>query len=413
MAYIGANTNYKILTNTDIGAGLVTVEYLLDTYPSLANSFKTAGLWVWGENSSGQLGTNDLTHYSSPVQTVAGGTNWKQVSASSSTISGIKTDGTLWSWGLGSLGCLGDNTTTSKSSPVQTVAGGTNWKQVSTGFSISIVNANYQAAIKTDGTLWTWGANLLGALGDNTTTSKSSPVQTVSAGTNWKQISTGTGFMLAVKTDGTLWAWGNNTIGQLGDNSIIHRSSPVQTVAGGTNWKYVSAGDNVSAAIKTDGTLWLWGMNSQGELGDNTTTSKSSPVQTVSAGTNWKQVAVGTPIVAAIKTDGTLWTWGNNTYGQLGDNTTTSRSSPVQTVAAGTNWKQVSTGLFATAAIKNDGSLWTWGLNGPGAYGQLGTNDSAHRSSPVQTVSGGGNWRQVSFGRYKVATIRDDSVDPF
>jgi len=211
----------------------------------------------------------------------------------------------------------------------------------------------HTAAIKTDGTLWTWGGDSnSGSLGDNTAVSKSSPVQTVAGGTNWKQVSSGFIHTAAIKTDGTLWLWGNNIgYGALGDNTIVRKSSPVQTVAGGTNWKQVSSGWHNTAAIKTNGTLWSWGIGSDGQLGDNTAVSKSSPVQTVAGGTNWKQVSIGVYQTAATKTDGTLWMWGLNSNGQLGDNTTVKKSSPIQTVAGGTNWKQVSSGSDQTAAI--------------------------------------------------------------
>ena len=204
------------------------------------------------------------------------------------------------------------------------------------------------------GSLWNWGHNSYGGLADNSITHKSSPVQTIAGGTNWKQIAAGFWFGSAIKTDGTLWLWGRNTYGQLGDNTRTHRSSPVQTVAGGTNWKLVVGGGYQAMAIKTNGTLWTWGRNLDGQLGDNTGgtgTHKSSPVQTIAGGTNWKLVTAGSYHVAAIKTDGTLWTWGNNVLGNLGDNTITHRSSPIQTVAGGTNWKQVVCKGFHISAI--------------------------------------------------------------
>jgi alpha-tubulin suppressor-like RCC1 family protein len=350
--------------------------------------FSEGNLWLWGENLGGQLGANDRTSRSSPIQTVAGGTNWKQVVGGAA---GIKTDGTLWMWGYNNYGQLGTNDTTPRSSPVQTVAGGTNWKQATQ------LGNSHAAAIKTDGTLWVWGLNTSGQLGVNDITNRSSPVQTVAGGTNWKQVSCNL-HTVAIKTDGTLWTWGRNTYGQLGTNDITDRSSPVQTVAGGTLWKQaivggVAASGQCVAAIKTDGTLWLWGSNANGQLGTNDITDRSSPVQTVAGGTNWKQVSAGGTAVAAIKTDGTLWVWGDNTYGQLGTNDITHRSSPVQTVAGGTNWKQVSAGAYHMVAIKTDGTMWTWGRND---YGQLGTNNTTYRSSPVQTVAGGTNWKQAT-----------------
>lgn len=371
-----------------------TVDF--EDYYVRADYFRSGNLWAWGRNSYGQLGDNTVTSRSSPVQTITWGSNWKQVSSGYHTAA-IKTDGTLWSWGLGTNGQLGDNTVVSKSSPVQTVAGGTNWKQVACfGSSTS--------AIKTDGTLWVWGYNLYGELGDNTSTTKrSSPVQTVAFGTNWFQVSVGQNHIAAIKTDGTLWLWGNNAYGQLGDNTTTKRSSPVQTIAFGTNWKQVAC-NNHTIAIKTDGTLWCWGDNNNGRLGDNTVTKRSSPVQTVAFGTDWKQVSCGNYHTAAIKVDGTLWCWGINNNGCLGDNTNKQRSSPVQTIALGSNWKQVACGYPHTAAIKTDGTLWCWGSN---AYGRLGDNTATlNRSSPVQTIMFGTSWSKINCGRQFTVAIQ-------
>jgi alpha-tubulin suppressor-like RCC1 family protein len=385
------------INGVDVVTGLVSKSTLFDLYPSLSNVIASPALWTWGNNSYGQLGDNTGVNKSSPVQTIAGSTNWKQVDGGYLHTTAIKTDGTLWGCGYNRYGQLGDNTGVNKSSPVQTIAGGTNWKQVSSG-------AYTAAGIKTDGTLWSWGNNSFGNLGDNTVSHRSSPVQTIAGGTNWKQVSSGYYHTAAIKTDGTIWSWGNNRYGNLGDNTIVNKSSPVQTVAGGTNWKQVSGGDTVTTAIKTDGTLWNWGFNGNGQLGDNTIVHKSSPVQTIAGGTNWKQVLHA----SAIKTDGTLWKWGLNNYGQLGDNTIVDKSSPVQTIAGGTNWKQVGGGYFHTTAIKTDGTLWTWGLN---AYGNLGDNTIAHKSSPIQTIAGGTNWKQVAGGYHHTVTIAEDDIN--
>jgi len=358
--------------------------------PAIIDQFaKTGSLWSWGYNYNGQLGDGTNSGVSVPIQ--ISGTIWKQISRGYDGQAGIKTDGTLWTWGRGDLGSLGDNTLVDKSSPVQTVAGGTNWKQVSVGVQFS-------HAIKTDGTLWTWGRNDYGSLGDGTETRRSSPVQI--AGTTWKQVSNGNRFAAAIKTDGTLWGWGRNDYGQLGDGTTTNRSSPVQIA--GTTWKIVSCGNYHAAAIKTDGTLWGWGENVHGQLGDNTTTYRSSPVQTASGGTNWKQVTITDISTAAIKTDGTLWTWGGNVnYGILGDGTTVGKSTPVQ--IAGTTWSKVSVGTgYAMAAIKTDGTLWTWGGN---YGGNLGDGTTSNKSSPVQTVASGTNWKQVTVGQSGMSAI--------
>ena len=378
----------------DLKTAFVSDAWLLDQF--VGNT-----LFNWGGNSYGGLGDNTTASKSNPVQTVTGGINWKQVTVGQNHTAAIKTDGTLWCWGQGDNGQLGDNTITHRSSPVQTTAFGTDWKQISSC-------ANSTSAIKTNGTLWTWGQNNQGQLGDNTAVRKSSPVQTIAFGTNWKQVSTGYWQTAAIKTDGTLWMWGRGAEGQLGDNIAIERSSPVQTVTFGTNWKQVSSGFwFFTAATKTDGTLWMWGNNGDGQLGDNTITLRSSPVQTITRGTNWKQVSCGSYHTTAIKNDGTLWVWGKNSYGQLGDNTIVSKSSPVQTISFGNNWKSVACGFYYTAAIKTDGTLWAWGAN---YSGNLGDNTTAHRSSPVQTTAYGTNWKQVSCGYGQTAAVTNGDL---
>ena len=396
-----------IQTSTPVEKKYIDKSILFDLYPSLSEQVKAPALWACGYNGSGQLGDNTYAKKSSPVQTVAGGTNWKQAACGYSFNAVIKTDGTLWTWGNSQWGQLGQNSVNVyNSSPAQTVCGGNNWKSVS-------ANQHHWAAIKTDGTLWVCGSNDVGQLGDNNVVTKSSPVQTICGGTNWKQTACGNKTTLAIKTDGTLWTWGQNNGGQLGDNTTIHKSSPVQTVAGGTNWKQVASGSDSSLAIKTDGTLWLWGFNTDGTLGDNTSISKSSPVQTVSGGTNWKYASCGYGYHnMAIKTDGTLWTWGFNNQGQLGDGTFTKRSSPVQTIAGGTNWKSLSFGGKFSAGIKTDGTLWTWGTPWDGQLGDNGYAETYLQNfqlSPAQTVMGGTNWKQVACGYAYFLGIAEDN----
>jgi alpha-tubulin suppressor-like RCC1 family protein len=305
-------------------------------------------LWTWGFNDVGQLGNNTSSQSNTPVTTFSGGTNWSQISAGNNHSLAIKTDGTLWSWGNNSNGQLGDNTITNKLTPITTFAGGNNWKQSSCG-------RGHSSVIKTDGTLWIWGNNSQAQLGINdggTTTNRTTPVTTFAGGTNWKQVSCGNLFTAAIKTDGTLWTWGRNDSGQLGINSTSNASTPVTTFAGGTNWNEVSCGFSFASAIKTDGTLWIWGSNIRAHLGVNDITDRLTPITTFSGGTNWKQVSCGPEfLVSAIKTDGTLWVWGNNVVGMLGVNDTTNRLTPVTTFAGGTNWKQSSGGFPFVAAV--------------------------------------------------------------
>lgn len=359
-------------------------------------------LWMWGYNTDGELGDNSVTHRSSPVQTVAFGSNWLKLGLGGFHTGCIKRDNTLWLWGLNANGQIGDNSATNRSSPVQVLTWAENWSIPSNDES------SISACIKTDGTLWVWGQNDRGQLGDNTVASKSSPIQTVAGGNNWSSVATGYKKTYGLKTDGTLWGWGNNQNGDMGDNTVVYKSSPVQTVAGGTNWSSIAASSFSAGGLKTDGTLWIWGGNGSGEIGDNTTAGRSSPVQTVTFATDWAKFAMGGSHVAAIKKNGTLWCWGSNFYGQLGDNTVTSRSSPVETVTGGNNWIQVACGSNHTVGLKTDGTLWVWGYN---QFGSLGDNTLTHRSSPVQTVAGGTNWKSIAAKRGNTtAAIKTDNT---
>ena len=393
MATLGFTDNDGV----DLGNKFVTKEYVMDWYPDLVPNMLTPQLRTWGNDGYGRLGNNIPGNKSSPTTTAGGGTNWKQVAIGRTHGAAIKTNGTLWAWGYNSSGPVGDNTQFTRNSPVTTAGGGTNWKQVACGY-------RHTAAVKTDGTLWLCGYNNSGQLGINVVNARSSPVTTITGGTNWKQVACGSLLTAAVKTDGTLWTWGYNAYGQLGDNTTGNKSSPVTTITGGTNWKQVACGSDHAAAIKTDGTLWSWGSNLYGAIGDNTTVDKSSPVTTIAGGTNWKQVACGERYTAAIKTDGTLWSWGAGSSGKLGDNTAGNKSSPVTTIAGGTNWKQVACGTKHTAAVKTDGTLWAWGND---SYGELGDNTAVNKASPVTTIAGGTNWKQVACGYNFTAAISE------
>lgn len=347
------------------------------------------GLYSWGQNFDGQLGQNNTVDKSSPVK-VGSLTPWSLVSSGYSTAA-IKTDGTLWTWGKNNYGQLGQNDTIFRSSPVQ-VGALTDWSKVS-------ISTRFCVAIKTNGTLWSWGQNSRGQLGLNNITNRSSPVQ-VGALTDWSKVSVGSLSCAAIKTNGTLWTWGFNNQGQLGQNTsyTIDRSSPVQ-VGALTDWSTASMADGYfCVATKTTGTLFTWGGNFDGQLGNNeggSYTQRSSPIQ-VGALTTWSKVSGGQSTCASIKTDGTLWAWGGANYGQLGNNNRIKRSSPVQ-IGALTDWSQIATAEEHCISIKTDGTLWVWGGNG---NGQLGQNNTISRSSPVQ-VGSFATWSTLGENRKK------------
>lgn len=355
-------------------------------------------LWAWGDNSNGRghLGLGDEIDRSSPVQ-VGSDVDWAQIASSSKHTHAIKTDGTLWGWGAANDGKLGMGALTSHSSPVQ-VGALTDWSQVAAASSDS-------AAIKTDGTLWTWGSNNHGQLGQGNVIYISSPVQ-VGALTDWSQVAGFAKNFAAIKTDGTLWTWGRNNKGQLGlgTPTAQNESSPVQ-VGALTNWATVSVGQEHVIATKTDGTLWFFGGDGNGKGGQGTNqVHASSPVQ-VGALTDWSTAVAHQRFTAATKTDGTLWTWGDDMHGGLGneqDAGTYGRSSPVQ-VGALTNWSAVIQSGYAAdggLALKTDGTLWVWG---EGASGRLGNSSIVNTSSPIQvgsltTWGGAGGGGLATFG---------------
>ena len=348
--------------------------------------------WAWGFNEKGQLGQQNKTDYSSPVQ-VGSDATWADIGDMGYQVAmALKQDGSFWTWGSGSYGQLGHNNKTDYSSPKQVP--GTTWATFRAGHSSS-------TATKTDGTLWIWGRNIHGLLGLNDQAHRSSPTQI--PGTTWSATYPPSGtasnqhINTAIKTDGTLWAWGYNTYGQLCQNDRVARSSPVQIP--GSGWlKNATSQNGANGAIKTDGTLWTWGRNRYGSIGDNTqyNQSKSEPVQV--PGNTWKNMACGTYQTVATKTDGTLWIWGDNRNGALAQNNagTQHKSSPVQ--IPGTTWDDVSAGQHFVGATKTDGTLWVWGENDGGHLGQ---NNLTDYSSPVQIP--GTTWAKAPrFGSYNL-----------
>ena len=356
----------------------------------------TFTLFSWGQNQDGALGLNDNVKRSSPTQLT--GTNWNTFSSSSfgygsQSVFSKKSDGSLWSWGAGTYGSGGRNSTTQVSKPIQ----------IGTDITWAWVWSSYQNgyATKTDGTLWGWGGNGDGQLGLNTrgdSTRTSSPVQ-IGTSTDWSTanncIGGARGAIGAIKTDGTLWTWGENNNGELGHNQKeVKYSSPTQLP--GTTWRTVTGGRDALFATKTDGTLWSWGGLFHGGLGHNQGGSSplgyySSPTQ-VGTDTTWRSLVSSSyqGHTLASKTDGTLWCWGGAGRGCTGHNDEIQRSSPTQ-IGTGTDWSNDSClSRYSGAAIKTDGTLYAWGSN---TYGRLGQNNTIQRSSPTQIP---GTWSRIT-----------------
>lgn len=252
----------------------------------------------------------------------------------------------------------------------------------------------HSLAVKTDGTLWAWGFDEYGQLGY--WDAPYHPWSPGMVGTGFASVAAGHEHTVALKTDGTVWAWGWNAYGQIGDGTMdVPSARPVQV---GTDFASVAAGYAHTVAVKLDGTLWAWGLGVDGQIGDGTDTSRPFPVR---IGTGFVSADAGLVHTVAVKADGTLWAWGGNEGGELGDGTLTSRNSPVQ---IGTGFRSVAAGYYHTLAVQTDGTLWAWGANG---YGELGDGTNIDRISPVRIGAG---FSSVAVGEYSSLAVKTDGT---
>jgi uncharacterized repeat protein (TIGR02543 family) len=353
-------------------------------------------LYTWGGNGDGQLGDGTQQNKSTPTH-IGTAEDWTTVSAGGMHTVALKSTGSLWTWGSNSYGQLGDGTSEStKDSPVH-IGSDYDWAAIETG-------GYHTVALKTDGSLWAWGCNNIGQLGDGTTENKNVPTQ-IAAGSTWIAVSAGRQHTVAIKSDGSLWAWGANSNGELGDGSTDFKKVPTQIST--EQWALVSAGTSFTVALKADGSLWTWGRNHVGQLGDGTVVDKNVPTR-VGADT-WLAAAAGDNHVVAIKSGGSLWAWGGNEYGELGtgsyDSVVDPSAHPVPTqIGTDTDWISVTTSYAHNAAFRTDGSLWLWGLNGTG---QLGDGTSGNGAVSPQRLDGTGTWLTVSCGGSHTAAVME------
>ncbi len=326
---------------------------------------------TWGKNFSGQLGNGT---YSPGVYTptmVDGLTDVIAAAAGKEHSVILKNDGTVWAWGLNSSGQLGSETWDNSSIPVK-VSGLSNVVAITSG-------ANFSTALKNDSTVWAWGANDFGQLGDLTFNNSNIPVKAkgLSFFTRGTSISGGNMHSIAIANDSTVWTWGNNNAGQLGDGTVNNSMLPIAAVNGLTGIVDAAGGIEHSIALTKDGIVWAWGANLYGQLGDVSNIGSPTPIQSYITDVN--AIACGSYHTVALKNDSTVWTWGANVYGQLGDNTTNSSNTPVQVGL--TKIIKIAGGETHTLALMNDSTVWAWGLNDKG---QLGNGTTDPSSIPVK-----------------------------
>lgn len=330
-------------------------------------------LWTWGSNWRSQLGTGSKSDEFFPVQ-IGNDNDWLSVYTGWYHTLALKKDGTIWSWGYNEFGQLGTGDLNIKSTPLQ-IGSESDWKIISAKYDQSF-------AIKSDGTLWAWGKNNGGQLGDGTTTNRNVPLK-VSDHIKFKNVDAGEHHTLAIADDGTLWAWGGNGYSQLGNDFGGNSLVPIK-IDNSNNWKQISGGMNHSLALKKNKTLWAFGNNVIGVCGNgNMDIFQSTPAKVVDNRQDYVFISAGQNYSAGIKSDGTLWVFGLSTGG-LGDVPTGggNQIAPVQ-MGKDEDWANVACGHFVTFGIKKDGSLWVWGIDMHGSFG-MGDRKNANHIKPVQ-----------------------------
>ncbi|MFI5131436.1 MAG: RCC1 domain-containing protein, partial [Chitinophagales bacterium] len=331
---------------------------------------------AWGNNQFGQIGDGTTVDRNTPVE-VSLLTNMAAVASGAYHSLALRVDGKVWAWGKNDFGQLGDGTLLENHvpKPVNVLS---NIISIAAGF-------DYSLALKNDGTVWAWGGNLWGVLGDGTFAHKYQPVQVINL-SGIVAIAAGTEHCLALKNDGTVWSWGWNANGCLGDGSnIVKRSTPAQITSLSGITAIAANGSLHSVALKNDGTVWTWGDNSNGQLGDGSYAEKYSPVQLASL-TNIISIGTGERHSFAVKVDGTLLAWGWNGNGQLGIDYSFSflQPNPVNVILL-PGVKRIAGGSFHTLAQKSDGSIYTMGSN---VYGQLGDGTNVLNRYVPMAVTG-------------------------
>jgi alpha-tubulin suppressor-like RCC1 family protein len=383
----GTTVNWNTVTSGD-----TNVCAIRDS--STAAPTVTGGLWCWGGNDYGQVGDGTFNTELLPIR-IGSASNWNAVDAGNSHTCGIRA-GSLYCWGAGAdyrtgLGSIEDTTV-----PTQ-VGTDADWSKVSAGYRAS-------CGIRAPGTLWCWGANTQGQLGTPSYRTAPGAAPTVS---DVAQVSTGHGASCAVKTTGTLWCWGSNATGLLSDGTYLDSQVPVQ-IGIATNWSSVTVGGQMddfgvpssfACAIRTTGTLWCWGDDTFGQLGINSTSPVDTPTQ-VGALTTWTAVSAGAATVCGIA-GGTLTCWGAGGSGQIGNNDVLNKLVPTA-VSGGGTWTSVSVGDQQVCAVKSDASLWCWGANN---VGQLGIGSTVGQKVPTR-VGVANDWTQVSAGGVSSCGIR-------
>jgi alpha-tubulin suppressor-like RCC1 family protein len=331
----------------------------------------------WGRNDSGQLGDGTTTSSPTPVAVMGLGGMATALVAGGDHTCALLSDDTVRCWGRNDSGQLGNGTTTPSPTPVAVMGLGS----MATAL---VAGGDHTCALLADGGVQCWGRNDSGQLGNGTTTPSPTPVAVMGLGGMATALVAGAYHTCALRSDGTVRCWGRNDSGQLGDGSRMNRPTPVPVVDLVGTASTLTAGALHTCAVISDGRVQCWGRNDSGQLGDGTTTRSPTPVAVTGLGGTAAAVEAGGVHTCALLADGHVQCWGSNFCGQLGDGTTTNRSTPTTVTGLGGTAAVVDAGGFHTCALLADGRVQCWGCND---YGQIGDRSRTPRLTPVTAVN--------------------------
>lgn len=387
---ITANYYYDFIRWRDLAllkdsAGFTQECKIAPTISAGLNSYIVAGtgnLYAWGENTNSSFG-NGTSVGSTTAQVIGTNTDWTMIGSSGVNYAcGIRA-GSLLCWGDRGNGKVGDGGAVAgdQSTPVPVSGGFSDWTHVAGG-------NGHICGVRSTGLAYCWGDNSNYELGDGTNVAKNVPTLVLGGFTDWKKTGSGSRSTCGIRSSGLMYCWGDNPAGQLGNGAMGGTSgAPVPTIDGFTDWTEIMGSSWTHCGLRANGRAYCWGGNANGQVGDGTTSNRHTATEVSGLHTDWKSISLGAEAACGLRGTGNAWCWGFNTYGQLGDGTTTNRTTPVQVSGAFTDWAAIDTNPgsvnYNTCGLRKNGNFYCWGGNNAG---QVGDGTTTQRTSPVQVL---------------------------
>ena len=355
----------------------ITKVILTSSEAQFSGAISNGKIFEWGYNDTGQLGDNSLTNRCTPISIGGNNKTFCAISSGRRNILGLEKNGQLWGWGYNLFGQLGNNTTNNKCTPVSILGAKKTFVAIAAGYSNT-------GSIDKNGQVWCWGNNNNGQLGNNTTDDKCTPISIQGVKKTFCVITVGLATTASIDKNGQMWCWGYNIYGQLGNNSTVSRCTPISILGAKKTFCQVKSVTSNFISLDKNGQIWGWGRNDYGQLGDNSIQDKCTPVSIQGTKRTFCKIDAGSTHTLAIDKTGRIWTWGSNTYGELGNNSTTLKCTPVSILGSNKTFCNIAGGYYYSLAIDKNGHVWGWGYN---KYGQLGDNSVICRLTPIRVCN--------------------------